>query len=117
MDLTLSPAEREFRDSVRGWIEDNHPGREPAGDPEAFEFRRAWQKALNERGWDGLSWPTEYGGARARLGRPELADRVRRGRRDARRAGDLLRGDRPRGSAADGERARPRDGRADRHRP
>src|SRR3954466_14519593 len=67
MDLTLSPVEREFRDSVRGWIEDNHPGREPAGDPEAFEFRRAWQKALNDRGWAGLSWPTEYGGAGATL--------------------------------------------------
>src|ERR687888_156353 len=67
MDLTLSPAELEFRDSVRGWIEEHHPGREPAGDPEAFEFRRAWQRALNERGWAGLSWPTEYGGAGATL--------------------------------------------------
>src|SRR4029079_9417486 len=67
MDLTLSPVEREFRDSVRGWIEDTHPGREPASDPEAFEFRRAWQRALNERGWAGLSWPTEYGGAGATL--------------------------------------------------
>jgi alkylation response protein AidB-like acyl-CoA dehydrogenase len=67
MDLTLSPAEREFRDSVRSWIEANHPGREPDADPEAFEFRRAWQRALNERGWAGLSWPTEYGGAGATL--------------------------------------------------
>src|ERR671930_746497 len=67
MDLSLSPSEREFRDSVRGWIEANHPGREPDGDREAFEFRRAWQRALNERGWAGLSWPTEYGGAGATL--------------------------------------------------
>jgi alkylation response protein AidB-like acyl-CoA dehydrogenase len=65
MDLSLSPAEREFRDAVRGWIEANHPGREPASDPELFEFRRAWQRALNERGWAGLTWPTEYGGAGA----------------------------------------------------
>src|SRR3954465_14567985 len=67
MDLTLSPAELEFRDAVRGWIEDNHPGREPSGCPQAFEFRRAWQRALNDRGWAGLSWPTEYGGAGATL--------------------------------------------------
>ena len=67
MDLTLSPAEREFRDAVRGWIEANHPGREPDGDRDVFEFRRAWQRALNERGWAGLSWPTEYGGAGATL--------------------------------------------------
>src|SRR5919108_3021970 len=67
MDLSLSPAEREFRDAVRSWIKANHPGREPDGDREAFEFRRAWQRALNERGWAGLSWPTEYGGAGATL--------------------------------------------------
>src|ERR687891_2952513 len=67
MDLRLSPAEREFRDAVRDWIEENHPGREPDSDPELFEFRRAWQRALNERGWAGLSWPTEYGGAGATL--------------------------------------------------
>ncbi|HEX5620540.1 MAG TPA: acyl-CoA dehydrogenase family protein [Solirubrobacteraceae bacterium] len=67
MDLTLSPAEREFRDDVRGWLEANHPGPEPDGDKEGFEFRRTWQKALNERGWAGLSWPTEYGGAGATL--------------------------------------------------
>jgi alkylation response protein AidB-like acyl-CoA dehydrogenase len=67
MDLTLSPAEREFRDAVRGWIEEHHPGREPDGDRELFEFRKAWQRALNDRGWAGLSWPTEYGGAGATL--------------------------------------------------
>ena len=67
MDLTLSPAEREFRDEVRSWLEANHPGPEPDSDRDAFEFRRAWQKALNERGWAGLSWPTEYGGAGATL--------------------------------------------------
>src|SRR5919106_2380542 len=67
MDLTLSPSEREFRDEVRDWLEANHPGREPAGDHEQFEFRRAWQRSLNERGWAGLTWPTEYGGAGATL--------------------------------------------------
>jgi alkylation response protein AidB-like acyl-CoA dehydrogenase len=67
MDLTLSPAEREFRDDVRGWLEANHPGPEPDDDRAAFEFRRAWQRQLNERGWAGLSWPTEYGGAGATL--------------------------------------------------
>src|ERR671923_3019859 len=67
MDLSLSPAEREFRDSARSWIEANHPGREPDSDAELFEFRRAWQRALNERGWAGLTWPTEYGGAGATL--------------------------------------------------
>jgi alkylation response protein AidB-like acyl-CoA dehydrogenase len=65
VDLTLSPAEEEFRDTLRSWIADNHPGKEPEGDEASFEFRREWQRALNERGWAGLTWPTEYGGAGA----------------------------------------------------
>ncbi len=65
MDLTLSATEREFRDELREWVAEHHPGREPEGDEEAFEFRRAWQRALNERGWAGLTWPQEYGGAGA----------------------------------------------------
>ena len=65
MDLTLSPAEEEFRDDAAAWIEENHPGREPEGDDESFAFRRDWQRKLNERGWAGLTWPTEYGGAGA----------------------------------------------------
>ena len=67
MDLTLSPREEEFRDELRGWLTDNHPGEEPAADPEQFDFRRAWQRRLNARGWAGLSWPEAYGGAGATL--------------------------------------------------
>lgn len=63
MDLTLSPAEEQFRDTLRAWLADNHPGREPEGDEAAFAFRRDWQRALNEQGWAGLTWPVEYGGA------------------------------------------------------
>src|SRR3712207_3260770 len=62
VDLTLSPNEEAFRDELRGWLAENHPGEEPAGDEEGFEFRRAWQKRLHEAGWAGISWPTEYGG-------------------------------------------------------
>ena len=65
MDLTLSPAEERFRDTLRAWIADNHPGKEPEGDEASFAFRRDWQRALNEQGWAGLTWPTEYGGSGA----------------------------------------------------
>jgi alkylation response protein AidB-like acyl-CoA dehydrogenase len=67
MDLTLSPSEQEFRDEVRTWLEANHPGPTPEGDDAGFEFRRAWQRKLNERGWAGLSWPEQYGGSGATL--------------------------------------------------
>jgi alkylation response protein AidB-like acyl-CoA dehydrogenase len=67
VDLTLSPSEQEFRDEVRAWIEENHPGEEPSGDEEAFEFRRDWQRKLHEAGFAGLSWPKDYGGRGATL--------------------------------------------------
>jgi alkylation response protein AidB-like acyl-CoA dehydrogenase len=67
VDLTLSPNEEAFRDELRAWLRDNHPGREPAGDEAGFEFRRDWQRKLNQAGWAGVSWPTEYGGRGATL--------------------------------------------------
>jgi alkylation response protein AidB-like acyl-CoA dehydrogenase len=68
MDLSLSPSEREFRDEVRTWLEENHPGAEPeAGLEEVMAFRREWQGKLHEAGWAGISWPKEYGGRGATL--------------------------------------------------
>jgi alkylation response protein AidB-like acyl-CoA dehydrogenase len=67
LDLTLSPNEEAFRDELRAWLADNNPGREPAGDEAAFEFRRAWQRKLHDAGWAGVSWPKEYGGRGATL--------------------------------------------------
>ena len=62
VDLTLSPSEQAFRDELRTWLEENHPGEEPEGDEAAFEFRREWQRKLHKAGYAGLSWPQEYGG-------------------------------------------------------
>jgi alkylation response protein AidB-like acyl-CoA dehydrogenase len=67
VDLTLSPEEEKFRDELRAWVADNHPGREPGGDEAAFEFRRDWQRKLYDAGWTGVSWPEEYGGRGATL--------------------------------------------------
>src|SRR3954471_4477403 len=67
MDLTLSPNEQAFRDELRGWLAENHPGQEPTGDIDAFQFRRQWQHKLHENGYAGLSWPEQYGGRGATL--------------------------------------------------
>lgn len=67
MDLTLNDQERAFRDELRGWLAEHHPGTEPHGDEAAFRFRRAWQRELNRAGYAGLSWPQEYGGRGATL--------------------------------------------------
>jgi alkylation response protein AidB-like acyl-CoA dehydrogenase len=67
VDLTLSPQEQAFRDELREWLEQNHPGLEPKGDEDGFNYRREWQRKLNEAGYAGLSWPKEYGGRGATL--------------------------------------------------
>ena len=67
MDLTLTSSEREFRDELRAWLEENHPGEDPPGDDEAFEHRRGWQRKLFEAGYAGIAWPTEYGGRGATM--------------------------------------------------
>src|SRR5215211_3968021 len=67
MDLTLTPEEEAFRDEVRAWLQENHPGEEPEGEQAKFEFRRAWQAKLHQAGWAGISWPKEYGGRGATL--------------------------------------------------
>ena len=68
MDLTLSSEEQAFRDEVRTWLDENHPGPEPEGDDTArFGFQREWQKTMHEAGWAGVSWPKEYGGRGASL--------------------------------------------------
>ncbi len=67
MDLTLSQAEEAFRNEVRSWLAENHPGHEPSGEEAAFEFRIAWQRKLHGAGWAGVSWPEDYGGRGASL--------------------------------------------------
>src|SRR4029077_14499439 len=68
MDLTLSPSEQEFREEVRAWLEENHPGPEPeSGLDEVIAVRREWQHKLHEAGWAGISWPKEYGGRGAAM--------------------------------------------------
>ena len=62
MDLTLTAAEEAFRDEVRAWLNENHPGPEPEGEEAKFRFRREWQRKMHDAGWAGISWPKEYGG-------------------------------------------------------
>jgi alkylation response protein AidB-like acyl-CoA dehydrogenase len=68
VDLTLTPEEQAFRDELRAWLEENHPGPAPkGGDQEQFTFEREWQRTLHAGGWAGVSWPQEYGGRGATL--------------------------------------------------
>jgi alkylation response protein AidB-like acyl-CoA dehydrogenase len=68
MDLTLTTEEAAFRDEVRAWLDENHPGPGPRyGTAEWIEFATEWQRKLHAGGWAGISWPAEYGGRGATL--------------------------------------------------
>jgi alkylation response protein AidB-like acyl-CoA dehydrogenase len=67
VDLSLTPQEESFRDEVRTWLEENHPGPEPDSFDEIVQFRREWQRKMHEAGWAGISWPKEYSGRGATL--------------------------------------------------
>jgi len=69
IDFSTSPAEAEFRASVRSWLERNLPAgwgtpgfAKPRTAEEKVAFARRWQRTLHDGGWAGLAWPKEYGG-------------------------------------------------------
>src|SRR6266536_4117811 len=68
MDLTLTAEEAAFRDDVRAWLAENHPGPGPRyATDEWIGFATDWQRKLHAGGWAGLAWPEEFGGKGATL--------------------------------------------------
>jgi len=73
MDFTYSPAETEFRMSLRHWLADALPAGwgetvfEPEDEDDRAMFRLEWERKLHAGGWSGINWPTEYGGRGATL--------------------------------------------------
>ncbi len=68
MDLTFTDEETAFRDEVRTWLSENHPGEPPeAGDDASYQWRRDFQRRLADGGWAAVHWPVEFGGRGATL--------------------------------------------------
>ena len=73
MDFNYTPDDEAFRAEFRAWLENNRqyatPARGPLADESAGEWdaRIRWHRKLNEGGWMGVSWPSEYGGRGASL--------------------------------------------------
>jgi len=69
MNLQFTQEELDFQKEVRDWIKENYPEdmREryisaPNGHL-TKEEQVQWQKSLYAKGWAGINWPAEYGGA------------------------------------------------------
>ena len=69
MNLQFTQEELDFQKEVRDWIKDNYPEdmkerltHAPNGHVTKDEHVQ-WQQALYKKGWAGINWPEEYGGA------------------------------------------------------
>lgn len=73
MDFAYTPAETEFRMTLRHWLADALPKGwgetvfEPEDEDERAMFRLEWERKLHSGGWSGINWPKEYGGRGATL--------------------------------------------------
>ena len=67
MQLEFTEEEQAFREEVRTFLRESLPREISDKVLNGFELSRedyvAWQRRLHERGWGGMSWPVEFGGA------------------------------------------------------
>jgi len=69
MNFEFSPEEQQFQADVEKFLEAHHDPEVMDGNPEQLSQtvdsppKRAFMRALAERGWLGMSWPREYDGA------------------------------------------------------
>jgi alkylation response protein AidB-like acyl-CoA dehydrogenase len=78
VDFDDTPAEAAFREEARAWLAAHAVAKGAPGDFSAGYFSgeiepkdyidrcRAWQGALHDGGWAGISWPTQFGGRGAK---------------------------------------------------
>jgi alkylation response protein AidB-like acyl-CoA dehydrogenase len=73
VDFAYSAGELAFRDELRRWLSTALPTGwgttifEPDDENERAEFRLEWERKLFKGGWNGINWPTKYGGRGATL--------------------------------------------------
>jgi alkylation response protein AidB-like acyl-CoA dehydrogenase len=69
MDFAFSPDDEAYRQQVRRWLAENHPGKPPGpeGSPAWLRWAKDWQRRAYEAGYVGLGWPKEYGGVEGTL--------------------------------------------------
>ena len=51
-----------FRDRLRQFLAENHPGRPPKDSRERLAWTKSWLATLFDKGYAGPAWPREFGG-------------------------------------------------------
>lgn len=60
--LSESEGDTSFREALRTFLRDYHPGKPPTDPPERRAHQKAWLATLFDAGFAGPSWPREYDG-------------------------------------------------------
>lgn len=58
----LIESDQAFRDRLRQFLADHHPGRPPKDPRERLAWTKAWLATLFDHGYAGPGWPREFGG-------------------------------------------------------
>ena len=56
------PSAASFRQELRAFLAEHHPGRPPKGETDRLNFEREWAALLADAGWAAPAWPKEWGG-------------------------------------------------------
>lgn len=56
------PSAAAFRQKLRAFLAEHHPGRPPKGGADRLRFERGWAALLAHAGWAAPAWPKEWGG-------------------------------------------------------
>ncbi|MDH3601466.1 MAG: acyl-CoA dehydrogenase family protein, partial [Candidatus Tectomicrobia bacterium] len=64
MDFEFSAEDEAYRQTVRQWLADHHPGKSPGphGSPAWLQWAKDWQRQAYDAGYLGQGWPAAYGG-------------------------------------------------------
>jgi alkylation response protein AidB-like acyl-CoA dehydrogenase len=62
MRISWSDEDMTFRDELRAFVSEHHPGKPPKDPAERLAFQKAWAATKFDHGWAGPSWPKEVGG-------------------------------------------------------
>jgi alkylation response protein AidB-like acyl-CoA dehydrogenase len=62
MRMNWSAEDESFREQLRAFLAEHHPGKPPKSAAERLAFQKAWAATKFDNGWAGPSWPKDVGG-------------------------------------------------------
>jgi alkylation response protein AidB-like acyl-CoA dehydrogenase len=62
MRINWSAEDESFREQLRAFLAEHHPGKPPKDAAERLAFQKAWAATKFDNGWAGPSWPKDVGG-------------------------------------------------------